>query len=430
MPAFCFRSHPSAVGVCSGRSGDGKAQVGDTLDVLCLGEHVERDDPGEVVGVVAAEDLEVAREGGRMAGHVEDLGGLLGADELQGGARCAATRGVEEEGCLGGIEALEHRGEEILDRSLDELAVGDAASAGVLAGGGDGLVVVFDAGEGVEGGGGLEREEPDAAVGIDEVAEAAVAESGADDVGEGGEEVEIVLEEGIAGDDPILRGQAEDDLDAAFVWGVFADLADLAADGGFGDGAFLDFDDEAAVVAQEADDEALGELVPLAADHDAVAVAEGLGGRDDGLDGGVCEAADALEEIADLLVFDGELGGVGEVLVLAAAALAEHAAPGGDTVWRGREHGEQACAGELAVHLGDFDLHPFAWSDEGDEDYEVAHAGDALAAEGDVGDVDGGGITRGEGVGLGRREGVGGGIRHWREDALRGGGGQAASGWV
>jgi len=258
-----------------------------------------------------------------------------------------------------------------------------------LARGFDGGGVNFDADELANSVGEFDAEEADAAVGVHEELSAAVAEAFADGLDEFGEEKEIVLEEGIAWDDPAFWRDAKGDFEAAFGRRVKADVLDLGAEGGFGDGAFLDVDDEAIVGADVAEVEALFEFVPLAADHDAIAVAIGRRTGDDGGDDFAREAAEALEEVGNLLMFDFELGGVGEVLVLTAAAFTEVAALGRDALGRGFEDLEEFGARETFFYFGEFDFNQFSERDEGNEDHEVGDTADAFAAEGDVVNAEG-----------------------------------------
>jgi hypothetical protein len=128
----------------------------------------------------------------------------------------------------------------------------------------------------------------------------------------------------------------------------------------------------------------LFELVPLAAYHDAVPVTVGLGAGNDLGDELWGEAADTLEQIADLLVFDAELGFVGEVLVLAAATFAEVTAPMLDAGGRGSHDAQQAGASESLFELRDLSLNDITGGDERDEHDKLIEAGDAFAAEGDI----------------------------------------------
>lgn len=216
-----------------------------------------------------------------MAGDVDDLLGLDLAEEVDAFGGAAGAGGIEDDGFFGGGKFVEELGEEFFGAAGDEFAVGDVFVFGVFAGGFDGGEVEFDADEFLDEVSGFEGEEADAAVDVDDEFGGAGAEAFADACDEFGEEEEVVLEKGVAGEGPVFGGDAEGDFDAAFVGRVFADVLDLAGEFGLGDVAFLDVDDEAVVVADEADVEGLFEFVPLAADHDAVAVAVGLGTGDD-----------------------------------------------------------------------------------------------------------------------------------------------------
>lgn len=367
-------------------------------------------DEVEGEALVGTEGFEVAGQGGGMAGDVEDLGRRGRVEGLDGGAGAAGAGRVQEDRGVGGIAAAEQVGQLLLGAADDELAVGNVAGGSVAARGVDGGGVEFDAEEGFHGRGEFEGEEPDAAVGVEEMAGAGGLEPGADGLDELGEEVEIVLEKGIAGQFPVGGCEAKDDLQSAFGGRMGADLAQLVVQGGFGDGAAFEVDDEAVVVAEEAEVEALLGAVPLAADHDAVPVAVGLGAGDDGGDDAGREAPQAVEEVGDLLVFPAKLFGVGHVLVLATAAFAEVGAAGRDAVGRGLAHGEEAGAGKVAFDLGEFDLDLLVDEREGDEHDEVAEAAHALAAEGEVLDAEHVALAglegRGAGTGVLHREEV------------------------
>jgi len=118
------------------------------------------------------------------------------------------------------------------------------------------------------------------------------------------EEEEVVLEKRVRRDFPSLRGDTESHLDPAFRRRMRAHLFDLLVNGGLGDFALLDIDDEAVVGADKANVEPLFEFVPLAANHDAIAVTVGLRAGNDRSDHLAREAANALEEVGDLFVFN------------------------------------------------------------------------------------------------------------------------------
>src|SRR5436309_2794861 len=112
------------------------------------------------------------------------------------------------------------------------------------------------------------------------------------------------------------------------------DVPDLFVEGRSSDFALLDVHHQAIVGADESNVQALFELIPLAADHDAVSIAIGLRARNHWLDDLRPEAADALEQVPNLLLFQFQLDSIGDVLVLAAAAGAKIAAGRLDAVWR------------------------------------------------------------------------------------------------
>jgi hypothetical protein len=365
---------------------EGEAEIRDALDVLGVWEHIDRDNIDQLVDRIEAEGVQVAGEGSGLAGDVEDLGGLIMAERLDGVWVATASWGIEDDGSESGVKALEDGWETVFDGAGDDFAVGAVFGGGVGACGEDGLAVMFDAGEGDDAVGEFDGEEADAAIGVDEELDAAIGETLCDGLDESWEQVKIVLKEGIGWDVPTFGWETQGDFDAAAGGRVGADGEELAVESGFGDGAGVDIDDEAIIVSEEADDEALFGFVPLGSDHDAIAVMVGLGAGNDGLDGGIGETADALEEFADLLVFELELGGVIEVLVLAAAAVSEVGAAGGDAVGCGLEDAEEMGAGEAFFNFGDFDFDDFAGDDEGDEDDEVIVTCDAFAAEGEVSD--------------------------------------------
>ena len=150
------------------------------------------------------------------------------------------------------------------------------------------------------------------------------------------------------------------------------------------DFAFVNIDDEAVAGPNEADVQTLLELVPLAADHDAVPVAIRLRARHGCGDQVWGETADALKQITNLLVFEAELRFVGQVLVLAASTFAKITALRPDTSG-GRAH--DANQSGASKSLFDFDylrFDDFTEGDEWDKDNKIIKAGDAFAAEGDI----------------------------------------------
>ena len=139
-----------------------------------------------------------------------------------------------------------------------------------------------------------------------------------------------------------------------------ADPPDFFVEHRFGDFAFLNVLDQAAVPAHKTDVQFLLRFVPLAANHDAIAVAVRPGAGDDRRNPCLLKPADALKQISNLFVFQSKLRGVINVLILAAAALAEVAARRFDTLRRRLHDLQKFRAGEILFDLRDFNLNDFA----------------------------------------------------------------------
>src|SRR5208282_3620253 len=213
---------------------------------------------------------------------------------------------------------------------------------------------------------------------------AAVAEKSAHRFHELRQQEKIVLEKRIRRHVPVFRRHAQNDFDAALRRRMRADPPDFLVEDRFGDLAFLDVLDQAAVPPHEADVQLLFRLVPLAANHDAIAVAVRPGAGDDRRDQRLPKTADALEQVGNLFVFPSELGGVIHVLILAAAALPEVTA-GRLDAFRGRlDDVQQSGPRNILFYLGDFRLDGFAGEDKRHKDDEIIDAPDALAAERNV----------------------------------------------
>src|SRR5256885_3135552 len=101
---------------------------------------------------------------------------------------------------------------------------------------------------------------------------AGIAQAVTGDFDELRQQERVVLEKRIARHIPILRRNPEDDLESAF-WGrMAANLFYLLVESWFGNWAFFDVHHQAVVRPDKADVQALFELVPLAANHDSIAV--------------------------------------------------------------------------------------------------------------------------------------------------------------
>src|SRR5438034_6117748 len=221
------------------------------------------------------------------------------------------------------------------------------------------------------------------------MAHATVAHALAHGFDQSGQQKKIVLEKRIPRHFPALRRHTQDYFEAAFGRRMGAHAFELFVERGFGDSTFLDVNYEPVIVPNETDVQPFFDLVPLAADHDAIAVPIRLPAGNDRLNHRLGQASNALKQIGNLFVFEPELRRVIDVLILAAAALAEVTARRRNAFGRGFQDSEQPRSRKLLFHFDDFDFDIFPHHDKRDEEDEVIHARQALAAEGDVANRDG-----------------------------------------
>ena len=139
-----------------------------------------------------------------------------------------------------------------------------------------------------------------------------------------------------------------------------ADVQDLLVQRRLRDFAFLDVLDQTAVPAHKTDVQFLLRFVPLAANHDAITVAVRPGTGDDRRNPCLLKPANALKQISNLFVFQPQLRGVINVLILATAALAEVAARRFDALRRRLNDAQKFRAGKILFDLRDGNLHDFA----------------------------------------------------------------------
>jgi hypothetical protein len=116
-------------------------------------------------------------------------------------------------------------------------------------------------------------------------------------------------------------------------------------------------------------------------------VAELLRGADDRRDGEY-DAGHVLEEFLHLPAFPRELLGVGEVLVLAAAAAAEERTARRDAMRGRREHLDEIRLGEVLVVAEDADLHALAGQGKRHHDDPRRGGGIFDFGEGDAAEAD------------------------------------------
>src|SRR5690242_15337273 len=139
-----------------------------------------------------------------------------------------------------------------------------------------------------------------------------------------------------------------------------ADLLDLFVDGRLGIGALVNVNDQPVVVADEADIEALLELVPLAANHDPIPVTVRLWAGNDRVDLDMGKSPDPLEQVGNLFVFELELGWITEVLILTAAPNPKIRTSWPHTRGRGDQDLEQAGPGKALLQLDNLHLRPYS----------------------------------------------------------------------
>ena len=168
---------------------------------------------------------------------------------------------------------------------------------------------------------------------------------------------------------------------------IFAHLLQLFIECLFGNFAAFKIHHQTAPRAQETVDCLLLKLIPLAANHDAVAVAIWGRAGDQLAHHFRRKAAHAHEEIAHLLQLDAPLRLVIDVLILASAAFAKVLAFGIHSVGRRRDDLQQARAREIAFTLGDFYQHQFADNHKWHEHHKAVHLADPIAAKSHVGNL-------------------------------------------
>src|SRR5690242_3994761 len=120
------------------------------------------------------------------------------------------------------------------------------------------------------------------------------------------------------------------------------------------------------------------------------AIAPGVGavGHADGrLHRRVGKMTDAREELADDARLPVELRGIGEVLPLEAAGLAQLRVAWLDTVGRGTQHFDKGGARIVAALAGEAGAHELTRQAAGDEDGAALVAADGIAAIGEVGQL-------------------------------------------
>src|SRR5437762_1017892 len=304
--------------------------------MLRLRKHVQRCYQFQFKDTSGTQNVQVSGQGGGVAGHINYLTGTGATEEFEHLGQTAGAGRVEEDGERLGRDAspylVEDSGQLLFGGAGDEFAIGPVFGDGVDASGPDGVLVQFDPDEALDKVGQFDGEEADAAISVDEEPGAAAGKHRADDFDQIGKQEKVVLEEGALRDLPAFGRDPQHNFQAPFGRRMRADMTDLLVDGGLGNLAVLNVHHQAAVVAQKADVQPLLELVPLRANHDAIAITIGLRAGNDGRDDFRGEFADTRENVGYLLVLHFVLRGVVDVLVLASAARAKVGAGRDDAV--------------------------------------------------------------------------------------------------
>ena len=272
---------------------------------------------------LAAQNVQVARHRRRMTRHINHLRRLCFTQQLQRLRQTAFARRVEQNRRLFRRKLFQQFRQNRLHRRRQEPPVADFSRPRVAPRRLDGALVVFHADERFNRVRQFNAEKTDAAIQIRQMPRAAVAEQSAHGFHELRQQGKIVLEKRIRRHVPVFRRHAQNDLDSPLRRRMRADPLDFFVERRFGNFAFLDVLNQAAVPAHKTDVQLLLRFVPLAANHDAIAVAVRPGAGNHLRHPRLLKPANPLKQIGDLFVFQSKLRGVINVLILAAAALAE-----------------------------------------------------------------------------------------------------------
>ena len=231
-------------------------------------------------------------------------------------------------------------------------------------------------------------EEPNPAISINEKACPTGLKPFPDHFHQFGQQEKVVLKKGVLGNRPIFRRNAQHDLQPSFGWRVRPHLLDLRIQGRLGDEALFDIDHQPVIRSNKPNVESLLKLVPLAANHDSISIPIRLRAGNHRVDHSFGKSANPFEQSGDLLVLEFKLTRVSDMLILAAAAIAEIPAGRGDPVRGSLQHFEQPRAGKALLHLGDFDLHLFLWQHKRHKHDKIIHPRHAFATKSNIVDSD------------------------------------------
>jgi hypothetical protein len=244
--------------------------------------------------------------------------------------------------------------------------------------------VILDADKYFDKVGQLETEKTDSTVNINQMPCPALLDALSGCFDQPREQKEIVLEKRVSRHLPVFRGNPQNDLQSTRRRRMLPDVAKLLVNGRFRNLAPFDVLDQSVGRSDESDVEGLFGLIPLATDHNPVTIAIRLGAGDHRGHGIPIQATDALEQIADLLVFEPQLRRILQVLVLASAAFAKVTAQRLDPFSRRLQYPHQPGPGKLLLDLGNFSFDHFADRDPSNETDKAIMPSNAFPAESNV----------------------------------------------
>ena len=324
-----------------------------------------------------------------MAGDVNHLRRTNLSQQFEHLTRATFPRRIKQNCGRWRGESPKQSGEQVFGRACNKFAVRDTVGRSILTRRLNRQPIQFNANERFHQPGQFNAEKPNAAIHIHQVFGPRTTQTLSGDFDKFWQQKEIVLEKGIARDFPAVGRDSQNDFETTFGRRILAHVFDLFVQSRFGNGAFLNIHDQPVVGSDKANIQALFELVPLAANHDAIAIAVRLGAGDKGFDDVWVDPADPLEEIADLFVFELQLRRVGDVLILAPAAIAEVAARGSNAVRRRLNDPPKPRATESLFCLSNFGFDHFGDLNERDEDYKIFDSRNAFTTERNVGNGEG-----------------------------------------
>src|SRR5436190_898332 len=216
----------------------------------------------------------------------------------------AFSRRVNQNRGLWRAKTRQSARQKLLRRAGHEFAIVRASRRRILASRLDGHAIQLDPNERFDHIRQFDAEKPHAAINVQQMPRSGLTNGLTDNLNQPGEEEKVVLKKRIRRDLPSLRRNSEDNLDSAFRRGIGTNTFDFLVQRGLGYSALLDVNHQPIVGTNKPDVETLFEFVPLAADHDAVAIAIELRAGEQRRDDAWIETTNPLEQVNDLFVVE------------------------------------------------------------------------------------------------------------------------------